>query len=109
MTVKGSRETRLFRDASIARSVALILTMILVMIDLSTIMLANDHDLVSLLCMFTVKSIFTRFNGQSFGEETENLKKILEKRKVDEILNFLQQSPSSTQIYCFQVIFRSFL
>ena len=34
MTVKGSRETRLFRDASIARSVALILTMILVMIDI---------------------------------------------------------------------------
>ena len=58
--------------------------------------------------MFTVKSIITRFNGQSFGEETENLKKILEKRKVDEILNFLQQSPSSTQIYCFQVISRSF-
>ena len=72
-------------------------------------MLTNDHDLVSLLCMFTVKSIFTRFNGQSFGEETENLKKILEKRKIDEILNFLQQSPSSTQIYCFQVISRSFL
>ena len=71
-------------------------------------MLINDHALVSLLCMFTVKSIFTRFNGQSFGEETENLKKILEKRKVDEILNFLQQSPSSTQIYCFQVILRSF-
>ena len=71
-------------------------------------MLTNDHDLVLLLCMFNVKSIFTRFNGQSFGEETENLKKILEKRKVDEILNFLQQSPSSTQIYCFQVIFRSF-
>ena len=72
-------------------------------------MLTNDHDLVStLIYMFTVKSIFTRFNDQSFGEETENLKKILEKRKVDEILNFLQQSPSSTQIYCFQVISRSF-
>ena len=71
-------------------------------------MLTNDHDLVSLLCMFTVKSIIIRFNGQSFGEETENLKKILEKRKVDEILNFLQQSPSGTQIYCFQVISRSF-
>ena len=37
MTDKGSRATRLFRDASIARWVALILTMILDMIDI-------DHD-----------------------------------------------------------------
>ena len=94
MVETGSRATRAFRDATIVRQVCLssiILLSIIAFFD-------NDCDLA--------KRSFTRFKGQHLGESTEELKKILDERRVDEILLFLQKSQADRHV-SFQVVFQS--
>ena len=86
MVETGSRATRAFRDATIVRQVCLL-----------GIIALFDYD-----CDLAKRS-FTRFKGQHLGESTEELKKILDERRVDEILLFLQKTQADRRV-SFQVV-----
>ena len=62
---------------------------------------------MSLLSLYDVDCYFanltlTRFKGQHLAENTEELKKLLDERRIDEILLFLQKSHADTHV-SFQV------